>query len=47
MYGFEKKKGLNVRRVRGMVYDRNEWWGFVSGNAWDIVLGLPVAKPAT
>ena len=28
-----KKRGLNVRQARRMVQDRNEWWGFVRGNA--------------
>ena len=31
-----KKRGLNVGQARRMVYDRNEWWEFVRGNAWGI-----------
>ena len=29
-----KKRGLDVRRARRIVHDRNVWWGFVRGNAW-------------
>ena len=28
-----KKRGLDVRQARRMVYNRNKWWGFVRGNA--------------
>ena len=31
----KKKRALNVGRARMMVYDRNEWRGFVRGNALD------------
>ena len=26
-----KKRGLNIRQAKNMVYDRNEWRGFVRG----------------
>ena len=31
------KGGLDVQLPRGigMMYDRNEWWGFVGENGWD------------
>ena len=29
-----RKSGLNVGQARRMVYDRNEWWESVKGNAW-------------
>ena len=35
-----EKKGLNVGQGRRMVYGRNEWWGFVRGNAWSIARGM-------
>ena len=37
---FEKKRGLNVEQARRMVYDRNEWGEFVSGNAWGVARGM-------
>ena len=33
---FLKKRGLEIRQARRMVQDRNEWWVFVRGTAWDI-----------
>ena len=35
-----KEKDFNVGQSRRMVYDRNEWWGFVKGNAWGIAQGI-------
>ena len=35
-----KKRGLNVGQARRMVYDKNEWWGFVRSNTLDIALGM-------
>ena len=35
-----KKGGLNVLQPRGMIYDRNEWWDFVKGNAWVMAQGI-------
>ena len=35
--GCLRKRGLNVGQAGRMVYDMNEWWEFVRGNAWDIV----------
>ena len=34
-----KKRGLDVRQARRMVQDRNEWRGFVRGNAWGVAGG--------
>ena len=34
-----KKICLNVGQERKMVYDMNEWWEFVKGNAWGIAGG--------
>ena len=31
-----RKTGLDVRQTRRMVYDRNEWWGFVRRDAWSV-----------
>ena len=36
----EKKKSLNVGQAKMMVYDRNEWWEFVSGNACGVIRGM-------
>ena len=38
-----KKRGLDVRQARRMVQDRNEWCGFVRGNAG----GCPGDEPLT
>ena len=35
-----KKRGLDVRQASRMVHDRNEWWGFVRENAWDVTRGM-------
>ena len=35
-----KKWGLNVGQPRRMVYDRDEWRGFVRGNFWGIARGM-------
>ena len=35
-----KKRGLDVWKARRMVQDRNEWRGFVRGNAWGIAWGM-------
>ena len=35
-----KKRGLDVRQARRMVQDRNEWLGFVRGNALGIAQGM-------
>ena len=35
-----KKRDLDVRKARRMVQDRNEWEGFVRGNAWGVVRGM-------
>ena len=34
------KKGLNVGQVKRLVHGRNEWRGFVRGNAWGVVQGM-------
>ena len=31
-----RKRSLDVRQARRMVQGKNEWWGFVKRNAWDI-----------
>ena len=31
-----KKRGLNVKQTRRMVYNRNKWREFVRGNTWGI-----------
>ena len=33
------KKGLTVGQARRMMYDRNQWWEFVKGNAWGLAWG--------
>ena len=38
--GCLKKKVLDVRQVRRMVHDGNEWRRFVRGNAWFVVRGM-------
>ena len=35
-----RKRGLDVRQARRMVQDRNNWQGFVRGNAWGISHGM-------
>ena len=35
-----RKRGLDVRQARRMIQDRNEWRGFVRGNAWGIARGM-------
>ena len=35
-----RKRGLDVRQVRRMVQDNNEWQGLVRGNTWDILGGM-------
>ena len=35
-----KKKGLDERQVRRMVYDRSIWRGFVRGNAWGVACDM-------
>ena len=31
-----KKRGVDIRQARRMVYDRSEWRGLVKGNAWGV-----------
>ena len=35
-----KKRGLDFRQAKRMVQDRNEWRGFVRGNAWGVARGM-------
>ena len=43
--GFAKRvggrfEGSSVGQARRIVYDRNEWRGFVRGNSWSIARGI-------
>ena len=35
-----KKRGLNFGQARGVVYDGNEWRGFVMENSWGVARGM-------
>ena len=35
-----KKSGLDIKQARRMVQDRDEWQGFVRGNAWGVARGM-------
>ena len=35
-----RKRGLDVRQVRRVVQDKNEWQGLMRGNAWGIARGM-------
>ena len=37
-----KKSGLNIRQARRMTQDRNEWRGFVKGNAWGVARRIAI-----
>ena len=35
-----KKRGLNVRQTKRMIYDKNEWQKFVKGDVWPLALRI-------